>query len=178
MNKNDLTLYFNWSSHALIGSNPTMSDRYLRENYSVIKSVADYFLTAINYKPVEIYRGILMQEPSLNKLMPHKNMTYLSFSEDLEIAKSFADVNGFGSQFGINHLLGKYGYVISYTPQLNEVLFHHHFINILPYIKTWNLMGIDGTEKTLEIQKEVTITQPAQPFENITHSKNIKLTIQ
>lgn len=167
--KEDIRLYFQWSSHALIGFNPTLSDRCLRENFEIIKSVSDYLLNSIDYKPIEIYRGIIMKEPSLTNLMPHKNMTYLSFSEDLNIAKSFADVNGFCSQFGINHLLGKHGYIVSYTPQLSEVLFHHSFIDIFPYIKSWNSMGIDGTEKTLEIQKEVMIIQPKEAFKNITH---------
>lgn len=167
ISNSDIKLYFNWSSNALIGTNPTVSDRYLCENYKAIKSVADYLLHKVNYQPREIYRGIIMKQDNLTELVPHKNMTYLSFSEDLAIAQSFGDPAGFGAQYGINHLLGNCGYIVSYTPQLSEILFHHSFIEIFPYIKVWNAMGIDGTEKTLEIQKEVMIRQPQEPFKNI-----------
>lgn len=173
INKELLRLYFTWSSNALIGFNPSMSDRQLRDNYPAIKLVADYLLKEINYQPKGIYRGIIMHDQALTELIPHKNMTYLSFSEDLNIARHFADVNGFGAQYGINNRLGKHGYIIPFMPQLKDVLFHHHFIQIFPYIKVWNEMGIDGTDKTLEIQKEVMIRQPQEPFKNIVQLKNI-----
>lgn len=165
--KKDVTVYFNWSSSALLGTNPTASDWYLRKNYNTIQQVATCLLNKMNYQPKEIYRGILMHDEALTELLSHSNMTYLSFSEDINIAKSFADINGFGSQFGINHLLGTNGYIVTYMPDASEVLFHHSFIDVFPYIKVWNQSGIDGTEKTLEIQKEVTILQPQVPFKNI-----------
>lgn len=163
--------YLQWSSFALIGIDPTEGDRYLRQHYTEIHSIAQELLLRTGYQPKEIYRGILMEEDNLTVLTPHSNMGYLSFSEDRNIANHFADPNGFGAEYGINALIGNYGYVVSYLPAVSEVLFHHDFINILPIKDIFKKFGIYETEKTLDIQKEVMIMQPKQPFTHLTPKK-------
>ena len=164
---NQFKIYFLWSNNALIGWDPTTTDIYLRNNYSDIKTVAEYMLQHINYKPKTIFRGIIMKEDNIKELLPHKNMKYLSFSEDIDIAESFANPNGFGAEFGLNYRLGNNGYIIIYQPDIKEIPFHHHFIDIFPYREFWDSIGITAREKTLEIQKEVTILQPDIPFKLI-----------
>jgi hypothetical protein len=158
--------YYNWSLHALIGLDNAAADKYLNENLATIKEIAGALLRDMEIEPQEIYRGILMHEADLTELKPHDNYTYLSFSDDPKIANSFADVNGFGSEFGINHNLGRYGYVVSYTPQLSEILFHHSFLDVFPYRKHMKQI-VGDTSKTMDIQKEVMILQPAEPFKNL-----------
>ena len=165
----DLTTYFNWSANALCPINPKANDIYLQSNQSAIFQVAQQLLQDIHYRPRPIYRGIILKEPILS-LKPHRNLKYLSFSDDLEVAQYFADVNGFGSQHvDVATQLGTYGYVIEYTPKLNEVLFHYDLLSILPYAEAFSLLGMHGEYEIQSItwQKEIMILQPNEPFTNI-----------
>lgn len=152
-----LSIYFTWSCHALIGRSPVAVNTFLNENLDTIKEVAAELLKGFN--PTMLYRGIIVRE-KINELPPHENFTYLSFSEDKDIAASFADPspNGFGSAFH----LGDYGYVIEYTPKVEEVLWHYSFFNKFPYLDAMLDVGVDGT--TIPVQKEVILLQPETPF--------------
>jgi hypothetical protein len=160
-----LNIYFNWSLVALIGKEPVKVDNYLKENLIEIQQVARSLLYIINYKPAEIYRGVILKHDQNYRLKPHPNFTYLSFSEDINIAKSFADPgpNGFGSVY----FLGHFGFIIKYTPTIEEILFHHKFLNILPYASAFEQLGI--IDNVTMFQKEVIILQPEEPFKMIRH---------
>lgn len=165
---NPMEIYFNWTCNALLGLNPVGADNYLKKNIVVIKKAAQFLLNKIGYTPKEIYRGIILQYKLKNgELPPHENFTYLSFSEDKKIARSFADPSpeGFGSVYD----LGENGYIISYTPRIDEIIFHYKFAEILPFAKAIEQGGITGSADTIEEQKEVTILQPSSPFKNINY---------
>lgn len=165
----DIQVYFRWSLHALYPVVPHEADRQLAQHRETICKVAQELLRAINYTPTPIYRGVLFREP-ITQLNPHQNFQYLSFSEDQTVAQHFASVNGFGSNLlDVEKQLGKHGYVIEYTPQPDEVLFHYGFFSILPYAEAYNVLEMDGPTEVeyLKRQKEITILQPAAPFMNL-----------
>jgi hypothetical protein len=159
MTKEDLGIYFNWSCNMLAG-NPIATDKYLRDNLDTVKRVAAELLKSINYTPRTIYRGIVVPEGELTELSPHHGFTYLSFSEDLRIAKIFADP-AHDMAFILRKRLGNdlYGYITEYTPRVEEILFHHRFLSMLPYVKALWENEIDAT--TIHQQQEVTILQPS-----------------
>lgn len=160
--KQALGIYFDWSCRALLGGNPVGADNYLNNHLEVIKGVAQALLKKVEYTPKEIYRGVILNEPTL-ELDPHPNFTYLSFSENRRIAENFADPSeeGFGSLF----FLGNYGYVIEHTPSLEDILFHFSFVDVLPYEEVFRRAGIENP--LLKSQEEVTILQPEQRFTKI-----------
>lgn len=163
MNK-ELGIYFNWSCNQLAGD-PCATDQYLRDNMDTVKKVALRLLGKIGYTPVTIYRGIIMNDKELEYLEPHPDFTYLSFTEDLEIAKVFA--NPADDLAFVIRRLGEgqlYGYIAAYTPAIEEILFHHKFLEMLPYVEMLReVANIDAS--TIHKQKEVTILQPRDALE-------------
>lgn len=159
MTQQDLDVYFNWSCNQLAGD-PVATDAYLRQNLEVVKKVAARLLRG--YKPQLLYRGVIMRESGLTELQPSIDFTYLSFSEDKNVAKVFADPE--------HHMavelraVGKcYGYMTEYTPKIEEILFHYVFLEMFPYVECLLLkINVDGTK--LHEQKEVTILQPKHPL--------------
>ena len=166
MNKEQI--YFNWSFAALFGLSPGAADKFLCENLATIKAYAQELLIKIDYKPETIYRGVILNE-KVDELIPHKNFTYLSFSENKTVAESFGDPTETG--FGSVAFLGNYGYVIEYIPNLNEILYHNKFAEMLPYRQKLGSMGFN--DDTLIQQREVMILQPENPFTNIKINKTL-----
>lgn len=167
--KGDLKTYFNWSANTLCPLNPGAADRFLKENKTAILNTSQKLLKLVRYVPGLIYRGILLKQ-TVNEIMPHERLEYLSFSTDRSVAEHFANVNGFGSEImNLAAQLGNYGYIIEYIPSVSEVLFHYHFLSLLPYAEAFSQLGMDGTSEVvgLKNQKEVTILQPEQPFTRI-----------
>ncbi|TXJ29030.1 MAG: hypothetical protein E6Q24_04960 [Chitinophagaceae bacterium] len=173
--KGELLTYFNWSINALVPLNPWAADRFLEANRNSITRVAQQLLQKINYTSSPIYRGIILKQP-VEQLMPHKNLQYLSFSVDRAVAEHFANVNGFGSEIiNMESRLGKYGYVVTYTPRYDEILFHHDFLLILPYADALTRFGFNGNLEVhgLQQQKEVMILQPTQPLTHLTSNQQL-----
>lgn len=167
--KGDLLIYFNWSANALVPFRPGAADSYLKEHRSTVLKIAQILLRQIHYDPVPVYRGVILKQP-VREVAPHKLLQYLSFSADRSVAEHFADINGFGSEIiDVPTQLGNYGYIIEYTPKITEILFHHHFLSILPYAEAFASLGMDGVSEveSLMKQKEITIIQPVEPFTSI-----------
>lgn len=162
--------YFNWSANSLVPFHPGAADIYLKENRTTVLKIAQKLLKQIPYDHGPVYRGIILKQP-VDVIVPHKKLQYLSFSTERLVAEHFADINGFGSEvIDVAAQLGDCGYVIEYTPKITEILFHHHFLSILPYAEAFSLLGMDGISEVegLKKQKEIIIFQPAEPFINIT----------
>lgn len=167
--KEDLTIYLNWSANALMPIHPGAADIYLKQNRSAILSVAQRLLKIIDYVPAPIYRGIILRQP-VDSIKPHEQLQYLSFSDQRQVAEHFANSKGFGSEMmDVTAQLGNYGYVITYTPKISEVLFHWRFLSMLPYGEAFCLLGMDGQEEVNSLMKqhEIMILQPEEPFTNI-----------
>lgn len=165
----ELKAYFNWSANALVPFYSKAADLWLMKHKEVVIEVAQQLLELIDYKPTELYRGVILRE-HVDTIEPHPNFTYLSFSESKEIACHFADINGFGSDIvDVRAQLGDHCYVITYTPEISEVLYHHAFLTLLPYAEVFTRIGMNGLAEVqgLARQKEVTILQPDKPFTTI-----------
>lgn len=156
--------YFTWSCMSLHGMYPIAADRYLRENLDEIREYAGILLHKIGYEPRPIHRGIILEEKIDGKLQPHNGFSYLSFTEDMAIAERFANIDHWMS-FILRANGYKYGYMIEYTPALDEILFHHSFVDLLPYDDWFISVGIEDNK--VREQKEVTIIQPQHSFTQI-----------
>ncbi len=162
----DLRHYFIWSANALMPTNPQAADKFLKTHKTIIHKTAQRLLTQTDCRSTTIYRGIILREPA-TEIKPHAMMQYLSFSTDRKIAEHFANVNGFGSDFfDVSKQLGEHGYVIEYTPKIEEILFHYSLLDVLPYAELFNQIGVDGQREVngLREQKEVMILQPEFPL--------------
>ena len=116
--------------NALRGGNP---DAYYFENQKYI----DVFLKQLRYrfkpKRQKIYRGILMHPDSVKgrKLTPLKHISYLSFSDDLSIAKVFADMNS-DMAIPFRYVNPDHGgYLIEHEAEPEEIIFHHSWTDAL-----------------------------------------------
>ena len=170
----DLQIYFNWSANAIMPVHAGGADAYLKANQPVIVKIAQRLLEFIDYVPETVYRGVILKQ-SVTEIVPREKLQYLSFSTDRTVAEHFADINGFGNPLiNLAARLGKYGYLIEYTPAISEILFHFSFLSILPYAEAFNLLGMNGTREAESLlkQKEVMILQPAAPFTHITQYQN------
>jgi hypothetical protein len=156
--------YFQWSCLALYGADPVGADRYLRDNLEEIQHYAGRLLRKINYEPQTVHRGVILPEQIDGKLDPHPRQTYVSFTEDISIAERFADINHWMS-FILRANGYKFGYMIEYTPTIDEILFHHSFVDLLPYDDWFISVGV--YDNKVREQKEVTIIQPAESFTQI-----------
>lgn len=165
-------IYFNFMLNLLVGSDLQAVDRFLSEYFTDITEAKEVLLDKIDYKPKPIYRGVIMHEYDLQELPPHPNMKCLSFTEDISIAKIFADPTHW---MALNFSVNDHGYIIERMPCREEILFHHEFLNLFPYYNNCLVaFGIDGS--TMPIQKEVTILQPNEPLQ-IKSSKQFLKTI-
>lgn len=166
---NEQQIYFTWAFNALfpfyLGA-----DKFLMTHQQVIQKVASQLLKIIDYTPTAIYRGILLKEP-VSQIDPHPNLFFLPFSADRKVAKQFASVNGFGSEImNLEKRLGKYGYIITYTPKLSEILFHYQLLNYLPFAEAFNTLHLHGQTEIAGLikQQEISLLQPKAPFTDIT----------
>jgi hypothetical protein len=159
-------IFMNWACNLLCPFNPSAVDDYLREKIHIIKGVAAELLQEIDYTPTTIYRGVVLKE-EITQLQPHKNFTYLSFSESKNIAYNFADTteSGFPSLFN----LGEHGYIVEYLPRPQEIIFHYKMLDVIPVLELLAAAGMDSP--TIPEQQEVTILQPKQPFTIVTPFK-------
>lgn len=162
-----MSCYFNFAANALLPVYSGAADALLAIKKPEIIEVAQSLLDKIDYSPATIYRGIILKEGGLTTLAPSKPMQYLSFTTKLNVAEHFANCNGFGSDlFDVTKQLGEYGYIIEYTPERQEILFHYDFLSLLPFAEAFSLMGLDGAAEIegLKKQHEVMIVQPDAPL--------------
>jgi hypothetical protein len=168
MTAQDLQIYFYWSLRSTIGQKPAEVDAFLLQNLQVIKDTAQKLMSIVKYVEKPLYRGIILKN-KVQEIKPDERYNYLSFTENLNLAKHFADPTetgfGLGPTMKTKDYLGEYGYVIEYTPKKSEILFHHDFAKFLPYVENMVSLGINEI-KILE-QKEIQILQPQEPFTNI-----------
>ena len=158
MNNNMANSYINFVCNALVASN-TAVDNYFKENQKDIEAFAEIMHQKAPIKVEKIYRGLLMEE-ALETLEPLPHIQFLSFSEDKKVAYDFADINSDISVAMRMENPNAKGYIIEYTPQKNEILFHHSWVD---------LMGLDwylpkGSIELIREQKEVMLKQNMREF--------------
>lgn len=112
-----------------------------------------------------IYRGILLDPADVHNgvVKGWDEITYVSFTEDKNIALAFADTeNDMGGV--VMHRYPHYkGYLITKDYDVNLLLFHHTWLEAANMLPVWRQQFGDDADITLK-QKEVTL-KPERQYE-------------
>lgn len=157
--------YIEFVCKALLGGNPKETDSFLEKNKDAIYETAKLMHEKHPIESKTLYRGILL-EPQYSKnlvLDPMPNVKYLSFSESKDLALTFADTEDFMSQFVMERRPESRGYLIEYKPDLDEILFHYSWFDVLGLDMNFSSQCV----KVIEEQQEVTLKQGMQRFKLI-----------
>lgn len=167
--KNDNSIYVNFCCNLFANRQPSVVDKYFRENRDSILRVSKLLREKYRPKVGPIYRGILIDERLIIKrdnqlfLRPYKGIEYISFSEKKEVAERFADINSSDSQF-IKALYPNHkGYMIEYRPNINEIVQYYQW-SILLKCPEMIENFYSGAVELIRDQKEVTIIQNNKEF--------------
>lgn len=165
-----VSLYINWVLHAVYGK-MAEADQLYRIAGDAIASVADELELRFPIAPGRIYRGVLIEDVATFK--PHDRLTFLSWSEDRDVARWFGSTESFISEPLTAHQPNAKGYVLTWLqpdPTI-RVLFHHSWRNAfgMPLERLalmHPMMGGEGHRQikwSLDTQREV-ITEPMTMF--------------
>jgi hypothetical protein len=128
-----VNLYINWVIYAVTGG-LAEADSLMRRNSYAIYSVARYLQST---RPIEIktlHRGVLLdaKEAASGFLQRTSQVTFVSFSEDVDVACWFADAKSEVSGYVVEVRPDVKGYMVEYLPELTEVLAHHEWLKNFP----------------------------------------------
>lgn len=160
---NAIKIYWNFIFNALSGRNP---DDYYRQNSQEIDFVASILRKKFPKVNKPLYRGILLFPDEVNdgKIKHQSEITYVSFSEDKNIAVAFADTQNPISAYVAQQYPSKKGFLITKNTY-NQILmlFHYEWLFDTNAIAAFRRsFGTDS--KFAEIQKEV-ILKPEPSYE-------------
>jgi hypothetical protein len=156
-------IYWDFIFKALSGLNP---DSYYIQNSKKINFIASLLRDKFPKEIKPLYRGILLfpNEVHDNKVKHQREITYVSFSEDKNVAVAFADTQNSISSFVAQLYPTKKGYLITKnTYNQNLMLFHYEWLfDAMAIVAFRKQFGNDS--KFVEIQKEV-ILKPENSYE-------------
>lgn len=122
MKPDPASVYVNWAMYAIYGKMAEAD--HLRRTYpDEITEVANELARRYPIKPAPLYRGILLEDAST--LRPDPNLTFLSWSEDLDVARWFGSPESYISVPFAEHYPEARGYVLTAPAALTPVLWHH-----------------------------------------------------
>jgi len=166
----DYSLYINWIVYAIVGR-PQDGDALMREYGPSIRRVAKHYQKKMRPKLTTLYRGLLLspEESEGRTIEQDPNLTYVSFSENRDVACWFADPESTMSGYVKQMRPDVEGWVMEYKPKLSDILFHYSWDPIpVPGGRRFHLINAatqhpdileDQFEWNLWTQKEV-ITKP------------------
>jgi len=163
----EVQLYINFVLHAVYGKLGE-ADTIMRFAGDAVRRVADDIAAECNRQfptePVPLYRGILL-DPEL-PFRPDPKLTFLSWSEDRDVALWFACPRSVVSEPIMQQNAKLRGHVAVVAAPRSRVLFHHSWASALGGLACFAivhpLMGKEGRrqiEWSLRTQREV-ITEP------------------
>jgi len=163
---NDVDLYINFVLHAIYGLTPE-ADSIVRMDPKGIARVAGELARRHPFEPVPLYRGVLLAQP---EMLPDDRLTWLSWSEDRDVARWFGDPASYISGPFHEYAPEARGYVVTLV-EPPRVLWHHSWRHAfgppLEYLALRHpSMGIPGGQQirwSLDTQREV-ITEPLLTF--------------
>lgn len=157
-----LQIYWNFIFDALRGANP---DRYYRKNSQSIDLIAAVLRKKFPKSIKPLYRGILLSPDEVHdgKVKHQSEITYVSFSEDKNIAIAFADIKNDISKYVAVSSPNKTGYLITKnTYDQSLMLFHYEWLHDTNAMVAFRrIVGADSN--FAEIQKEV-ILKPESTY--------------
>lgn len=118
--------YINWVLYTVVG-NMAVADDLMRQSGSGIRSVARHLQKTRRLKLKTIYRGILLDPEESEEGVIHQDprFTFVSFSEDRDVACWFADPSSVMSSVVKQMRPRVEGWIMELRPRLSDILFHH-----------------------------------------------------
>lgn len=185
----DLDIYANFVLHAIYGRMGE-ADTIMQRAGDSVRHVADQLRAEHPIEPKALYRGMLLDPDAQLRVDPR--YTFLSWSEDRDVARWFAWPNSVISQPLAASNAKLRGYVLTLEQPRSRVLFHYSWIRRafrMPFERLalfHPFMGAEGCRQigwSLRTQSEV-ITEPLpelpspEPIERVTGVPLAELDLQ
>ena len=172
-----LKIYCAFIFDALRGANP---DRFYRKHSQSIDLIAAVLRKKFPKSIKPLYRGILLSPDEVHdgKVKHQSEITYVSFSEDKNIAIAFADIKNDISKYVAFWSQNKTGYLITKnTYDQDLMLFHYEWLNDTNAMAAFRrIVGADSN--FAEIQKEVILKpESAYTVEPVTAGSSNNMTV-
>jgi len=118
--------YVNWALYAILGRMAEadgIMEEYGPDVYDVVRFLQRKYPPT--FRP--IYRGVLVEPDAVvgGLLAPEPRVTFVSFSEDKNVACWFADPASFVSGYVKQQRPRVKGFILEHKPKLEDVLFHY-----------------------------------------------------
>ena len=163
----DLDLYINFALHAIYGR-LAEADQIMRLGGDQVRRVAAQLAGRLPILPVPLHRGMLL-DPDKPFTMDPK-LTFLSWSEDRDVARWFACPRSVVSEPLMQQNSKLRGYIVEIPKPTDRVLFHYTWAvafdtltgGLAPLALAHPMMGEEGRRQigwSLRTQREV-ITEP------------------
>jgi hypothetical protein len=150
--------YINWAIYAVYGKMGE-ADGLMRPYGSSIRSVAKHLVQQLGAPVGRLYRGVLLEPEELaaGQLAQDPRLTFVSFSEDRDVACWFADRQSIVSGFVAQMRPGVVGYVVEYDARPSEVLFHWRWADRikLPDGRVIRLAAVAAAHPDIEDPRQV-----------------------
>lgn len=174
---NDVNAYLQWVLFAVYGM-LGYADGMIREHGDSIRRVAAWLRATMPVKPGTVYRGLLL-DPSLLRASDglvdvDPNYTFLSYTEDKNVACWFADRESTISKSVADRYADASGYIAKRRPRQADILFHYSWGLGFPLagrrIPLWVIATQDPRmdprqiEQWLKTQQEVILEPVTKPY--------------
>lgn len=122
----DMNHYITWVLYAVYGR-MAQADGILQQFSGKIERVAQFLRRHRPPHLGKVYRGLLLtsEEAAEGIINQDPNLTFVSFTEDHDVACWFADPKSFLAGAVVEQRPGVKGWIVEYEPTLNDVLFHY-----------------------------------------------------
>jgi hypothetical protein len=168
--QDDINYYLNFVVYAVFGQ-MAPADQMMRQHGRNILRFASYLRREVGFsEEIEcLYRGVAVNPRHVidDTLPADPNLTFVSMSEDSEVACWFGHPHSSVSQFIFMQDPNRKGYMIEYEPDGDEILFHHEWADELNLIHLAALhphIDENQFEWNLRTQQEVIIL-PVDSFD-------------
>lgn len=157
-----LNLYLNFLVKVVMPTGNS-ADHFYFKYREAIDATATALRNLLGVSEHTLYRGLLLDPADAEDgvISPVSRIAYMSFSDDVNVARKFADINDPMSAY-VKMLNPHYrGYLISYAAPRDEILFHHAWADPLRL----HQLGVPGWDAVLvRSQKEVIVRQTGLHF--------------
>jgi hypothetical protein len=118
--------YINWVLYAVVGDMGA-ADNLMNQSGAGIRSVAKHLQKTRKPRLKTVYRGLLLdpEEAKSRVIDQDPRLTFVSFSEDRDVACWFADPTSVMSSYVKQIRPRVEGWLMDLKPRLSDVLFHH-----------------------------------------------------
>jgi hypothetical protein len=152
--------YIEFVKEALFGDSVSEIDKMFKRNEEKILSSAKLMREKFKVNENVLYRGVILDNKLSNTLKPLPDAKFLSFTEDYEIAKNFANINNDLAKYLVNEMNNPKGFIIEHIANLDEILFHYSWAELIGLDMYFN----EEVMLLIQEQKEVILEQRGRTF--------------